>query len=459
MATRAESAVSAVTASDIISRIERIPYSSWHVKLRVIVGLALFFEAVDNVSMGSVLPVLVGEWKIRPDQVGMLISFGYLGTALGALTCGWLAEKYGRMKILIFTVALFAVMSFVCSQAWSFGSLAVFRVIQGFGLGGEVPVAGAFINEWSKTQGRGRFYLMYNLLMTLGVWAGAVLGLIIVPSLGWRWMFIVGGSPAVLCFVLRWWIPESPRWLANKGRLDEADQIVRNIENKVSKNGTVPLPPVVPLPITVEPRKTRFAELFQGIYLKRTLVLWVMSFCASFSILAITAWLPTLYRTVYKLPLKTALTYGMLSMAATAVSNLILALAADRVGRRAWFIWMFIGGGVSYGLVGLLAPGGAPVFLVFQLFAALFVASLGGCMILWRAEVYPTRMRALGSSTSQIFSSVSAVISPLVIGYIVAGYGMFPVFLVISAVCFFAAIFLGIFVEETRNRPLEEIAP
>ena len=80
-------------------------------------------------------------------------------------------------------------------------------------------------------------------------------------------------------------------------------------------------------------------------------------------------------------------------------------------------------------------------------------------MILWRAEVYPTRMRALGGSTSQIFSGVSAVVSPLVIGYIVAGYGMFPVFLIISAVCFFAAVFLGIFVEETRNRPLEEIAP
>ena len=210
------------------------------------------------------LPVLVSEWKIRPDQVGMLLSFGYLGSALGALTCGWLAEKYGRMKILIFTVALFAVMSFVCSQAWSFWSLAVFRVIQGFGLGGEVPVAGAFINEWSKTQGRGRFYLMYNLLMTVGVWAGAVLGLLIVPNFGWRWMFIVGGVPAVICFVLRWWIPESPRWLANKGRLAEADRIVRDIENKVSKNGTIPLPPVVPLAIPIEAGRRGSPSSFKG---------------------------------------------------------------------------------------------------------------------------------------------------------------------------------------------------
>ena len=141
------------------------------------------------------------------------------------------------------------------------------------------------------------------------------------------------------------------------------------------------------------------------------------------------------------------------------VSNLILALLADRVGRRAWFVWMFIGGGVTYGLVGLLAPASAPIFLVFQLFAALFVASPGGCMILWRAEVYPTRMRALGGSTSQVFSGLSAIVSPMVIGYIVAGYGMFPVFLVLSAVCLFAAAFLGVLVEETKNRPLEEIAP
>ena len=138
-----------------------------------------------------------------------MISAGYVGNAVGAFVCGWLADRYGRMRILMLTVAVYSVMSFACAMAWDYNSLLVFRAVQGFGLGGEMPLAAVVINEWAKAKGRGRFYLLYNLIYVGGSWVSAMVSMWIVPTFGWRWMFIIGAVPAVLIAILRYWVPPS----------------------------------------------------------------------------------------------------------------------------------------------------------------------------------------------------------------------------------------------------------
>ena len=195
------------SVDNIVARLERLPTSWWQVKTRIIVGVATFFDAFDALAIATVLPVIVPLWKLTPPQIGVMISAGFLGQLLGALLFGWIAERYGRMTAMIWSIALFAVMSLVCAFAWDYDSLLVFRTIQGIGLGGEVPVAAVFISELAKAKGRGRFVLLYELVFPIGLVSASLVGLWVVPNFGWQWMFIIGALPAFLALALRWLIP------------------------------------------------------------------------------------------------------------------------------------------------------------------------------------------------------------------------------------------------------------
>src|SRR5260370_18651375 len=109
-------------------------------------------------------------------------------------------------------------MSCGCAFAWDLNSLFVMRAVDGFGIGGEVPLAAAYISEIARAKGRGRFFLLYELLVPLGLLGAVVLGWAMVPRLGWQSLFVVGALPAFLAFFLRRLLPESPRWLPHRGR-------------------------------------------------------------------------------------------------------------------------------------------------------------------------------------------------------------------------------------------------
>ena len=278
----------------IIARIERLPTSWWHVRTRIIVGVATFFDAFDSLTIAYVLPVLIPAFKIAPTQIGPLIAIGFAGQALGALFFGWAAERFGRLKMAIFTTTIFGVMSLVSATATSYDQLFWFRFVQGFGLGGEVPIAAAYINEITRAKGRGKFFFFYEAAFPAGLLIVAIIGAWIVPRFGWQWLFVIGALPALLTIVLRLWCPESPRWLASKGRLSEADKVVTQIEDEVSQGGKNPLPPL-PAISTELIKKGSWTELFKKPYLPRLImvsVLWVCAYLVTYGLLV---WLPTIF--------------------------------------------------------------------------------------------------------------------------------------------------------------------
>ena len=146
--------------AEVVARLERLPVTSRLMLLRVIVGVATFFDAYTVLAIAFALPQLVSEWKLTPTEVGMIISAGYIGQLFGAVVFGSLAEKIGRLKTLFITIVLFTSMDIACLFAWSGVSMMVFRFLQGVGTGGEVPVASAYINEFIGAEKRGRFFLL-----------------------------------------------------------------------------------------------------------------------------------------------------------------------------------------------------------------------------------------------------------------------------------------------------------
>src|SRR5262249_8911015 len=147
----------------------------------------------------------------------------------------------------------------------------------------------------------------------------------VVPTLGWQWMFIIGAVPAVIALILRRWCPESPRWLASKGRLEEADAILTDIESKVSQNGKRPLPSVVALQSQFSAKKTRWQELFQGRYRSRTLLVWVLWAATYLVSQGMQSWIPTLYREIYHLSLQQALNYSVAAPLGTVLGSIACA--------------------------------------------------------------------------------------------------------------------------------------
>jgi putative MFS transporter len=445
------------SVDDIVARLERLPTSWWQVRTRIIVGVATFFDAFDALAIASVLPVIVPLWKLTPPQIGFLISAGFLGQLVGALLFGWIAERYGRMTAMVWSIALFALMSLVCALAWDYNTFLVFRTIQGIGLGGEVPVAAVFISELAKAHGRGRFVLLYELVFPIGLVAAALLGLWIVPHLGWQWMFVVGALPALLALVLRRLLPESPRWLAVRGRIAEADAAVSLIEAETQKAIGHPLPPPKPMVAAMD-KAASWADLFGAFYLQRTLVAWVIWFAAYFVNYGLSIWLPTVYRTVFKLPLDVSLRYGLITQAVGLLGTLICALTIDHVGRRPWFALSFAAAAIALGALAFFPTPTAEQVLTCMTIAYFFVSTINIGVYLYTPELYPTRVRALGVGAATAWLRFASMIGPTVVGMMLAG-GLSSVFVTFAIVAAIAAVITGLFAIETKGRVLEEASP
>ena len=448
---------SAGTVDNVVARIERLPTSWWHVKTRIIVGVATFFDAFDALAIATVLPVLVPMWKLTPPQIGVLISAGFLGQLAGALLFGWIAERFGRMPAMIWSIALFAVMSLVCAFAWDYNSLLVFRIIQGIGLGGEVPVAAVYISELTRAQHRGRFVLLYELVFPIGLTAASLISLWVVPHLGWQWMFYIGALPALLALALRTLLPESPRWLAVHGRHAEAEAALSLIESETQKSTGQPLPPVQPV-VSTRDQRASLADLFGAHYLRRTLVVWVIWFAAYFINYGLVIWLPTIYRTVYKLPLDVSLRYGLITQAVGLLGTLICALTIDTVGRKPYFAVSFTVAALSLGALALYASPTAEQILMHVAFAYFFVSTINIGVYLYTPELYPTRARALGVGTATAWLRFASMIGPTAVGFMIGG-GLSSVFWMFASAAILAAIITTAFAIETKGRVLEEVSP
>ena len=455
----------AAAVDDIVARLERLPTSWWQVKARIIVGVATFFDAFDALAIATVLPVIVPLWKLAPQQIGFMISAGFVGQLIGALLFGWVAERYGRMTAMIWSIALFAVMSLVCAFAWDYNSLLVFRTIQGIGLGGEVPVAAVFISELARAKGRGRFVLLYELVFPIGLVSASLVGLWVVPHFGWQWMFVIGALPAFLALVLRWLLPESPRWLAVRGHTAEAQAAMTLIERETEKATGKPLPPPQPVVSTLD-KPASLADLFGPLYLRRTLVVWVIWFAAYFVNYGLSIWLPTVYRTVFQLPLDVSLRYGLITQAVGLLGTLVCALTIDYVGRRLWFAVSFAAGAIALAALAMAPAPSAQQVLVSMTIAYLFVSTINIGVYLYTPELYPTRVRALGVGTATAWLRFASIIGPIVVGQMI-GARLTPaqipdlpkVFLAFAAVAAVAAVITALFAVETKGRVLEEASP
>ncbi len=448
---------SAIDAASLLARMEQVPFSRWHINARLVMGSATFFDAFNALSLAFALPTLIRLWHISPKQSGLLISASYVGQLAGALVFSALAEKVGRIRGTTAAIAIMSVMSFGCALAGNFSTLLACRLVQGIGVGGEMPVAATYINELSRAHGRGRFFLLYEMIFPLGLMATGQIGAWLVPAYGWKTIFLLGGVPGLLITFLVARLPESPRWLISKGRLREAETIVEQVEASTARrvpaaatSTTVSTPSLM--------QKGKWTELLSKVYRGRTLIVWALWASAFFIANGLNNWMPSLYSTVYHLSLRQSLRAASMTNVAQVAILLVCAFSIDRIGRRNWTVAAFVLGGGMLALLGFI---GAQKVLSVMILGTLgygIIGSINAVLYLYTPEIYPTRMRAIGTGLATSWLRIASAVGPALVGFMVDARGIHSVFLMFAGVSVVGA-FAATCMIETSDRRLEEIAP
>jgi len=445
--------------AELVARLERLPLTRRLTLIRVVIGSATFFDAYTVLAIAFAMPQLSSEWHLNAGEIGMILSAGYVGQIFGSLFFGHLAERIGRLPVLLFTILLFVSMDIACLFAWGATSMIIFRFIQGIGTGGEVPVASAYINEFVGARKRGRFFLLYEVIFPVGLMFAGIAGYFLVPVVGWKAMFIVGIVPALLTIPMRWLMPESPRWLASRGHVHKAETVVAMLEKEAVKAGYTLSEPVVR---PVDPKataRTDWRELFSGIYKKRTFMIWMLWICVYMVNNGLVTWLPTLYKQTFNLPLQTSLAYGWVTSAVGVVASVLCALLIDRVGRKRWYTVAFLAATVPLVILTALGAVSATQVVVFASIAYAILQTISFSLYLYSAELYPTRLRAIGTGFGSAWLRAGSAIGPILVGWIVDNYGISLVFTVFAAVALIGGLVTIFFAIETKGRVLEELSP
>ncbi len=452
-------------ADNTVARLERLPFGRTHLRVGALLGVGTFFDAFDSLIIAVVLTVVLTQFEVDFANAGLLISAAYVGQFIGAIGLGVVAERYGRRMGFIIALGAFGLLSLAVATAWNFESLLILRLLQGIGLGAEVPIAGALFNEFVRGRSRGRAVMLYESIFSWGILLAPLIGLLFFALFGeesgWRLLFLFGGIPVIVAVIAYFKLPESPRWLADKGRFAEAAALLDEMEREAQASGVTLDEPEVRTRADVKP--TRFGELFSPVYRRRTALCAVTWFCGYFILYGFSTWLPTLYVRLGGLPIQNALGLTVIASAIYLVEIYVFAFTVDRVGRKPWFVGGFTVSmiGASFGLVAILLDATAwPVLLVASLLMGLGISPITAGLYLYTPELYPTRMRAWATATGSSVNRVASVIGPILVGVLLgAGLGLASVFLVfgvVAAVGLAVMAWLGI---ETKQRVLEELAP
>lgn len=298
--------------------------------------------------------------------------------------------------------------------------------------------------------------MVYELVFPAGLLCAALVGTWMVPKFGWQSMFLLGAVPAVLALFMRRMLPESPRWLIARGRLAEA----RAVLDRLYRPATPEVAQADPLPQTNPTQETSdWRDILRGLYARRTVSIWLLWIFAYMITYGVTTWLPTVYRTVFSLPLPEALNHGMLTNVAGFLGAACCAVLIDRVGRVRWFMGAFLMGAICLGALYLQGATTATAVLVGASAAYFFIASCATALYLYTAELYPTRIRAFGVSAASAWLRVASAIGPVLVGATVARGGLDLVFGLFAAMALGGCFVTRMLNVETRGRALEQVSP
>jgi len=423
-------------------------------------------EFFDYFLIGYVVAFIAGPWKLTFGESAVILLSSGFGAMFGAVFYGWLADKIGRRKVFLMTVINFSVatgiLTFTPDNAWIF--LSVFRFLIGFGVGGLYCVDLPLVQEFVPASKRGMVGGLVTAAVPIGVLMGAALGAYATPYVGWRGLFAIGMVPGLLTLLIRAWVPESPRWLIQMGRMDDARKsLAWALEME---------PAALPMDANeIEGQKqaaSKLSDIFR--YPRSLAVSWITNLGAQTGYYGLTLWVPTLLVQLLGVtPAKASFLLIFVNFAGL-FGRLGLSYLSDAIGRRP------SGAIASFGAAALTTTaaiyhsafiGTVSVFWLILIVNNAFAD--GGFAIVgpYASEVWPVGLRTTGMGSAYGFGGLGKVIGPWGLALIVGSSNIITpkasVDALFSAFTYLAGwfvlaglayIFIG---KETKGRSLEKI--
>ncbi|MEK3733401.1 MULTISPECIES: MFS transporter [Paenibacillus] len=392
-------------------------------KLLFSAGLSWMFDAMDVGMISFVVAALASEWALSSQQVGILTSTTSIGMAFGAAMAGFLADKYGRKSILLWTLLIFSIASGLSALATGFIMLCIFRFIAGLGLGGELPVASTLVSESMPVKERGRAVVLLESFWAAGWILAALIAYFVIPNYGWQAAFLIGALPAFYALYLRRAIDDSPRYLEQK-------KVVRLGLGK------------------------RIASVWSPEFRRTSIMLWVLWFTVVFSYYGMFLWLPTVM--VDKgFSLVQSFQYVLIMTLAQLPGYFTAAYFIEKLGRKFVLVTYLVLTAISAAWFGIADSVGS--LLAAGICLSFFNLGAWGGLYAYSPELYPTRVRSTGVGLATSFGRIGGVIAPFLVG-VMKGNGVrieviFLLFFVTILIGAFSVLLLG---KETKGVELAD---
>jgi MFS family permease len=443
--------------TDIPARLDRLPWSRFHLLIVVGLGVTWILDGLEVTIVGALGPALQNTQTLHLSSadLGGVASFYVIGAVTGALVSGWVTDRFGRRLVFYATLIVYLAGVLLSAFAWNFLSFALFRMLTGMGIGGEYAAVNSAIDELMPAKYRGRIDLIVN----GSFWVGAAAGAAITPLLldqrlfavnvGWRLGFGIGGVLGLSILLLRRFVPESPRWLVTHCRAEEAEQTVREIEKDVTASSGRKLPPAEGS-LTVHPRKSFglgmiFASML-GKNRTRSILALVLMVAQSFLYNSVFFSYGIILSQFYGVPENRVGFYLLPLALGNFCGPLLLGTFFDTVGRRKMIGGTFAISGLLLLLTALLFGAGllsevtqtAAWLIVF-----FFASAAASSAYLTASEIFPLETRALAIACFYALgTAIGGSLSPLLFGWLIEsgsswrvsfGYALAALLLLVAA--------------------------
>jgi putative MFS transporter len=473
----------------IAARIERLPVGSFHRRFIALVSLGGWFDFYDIYMMAYIGATLQHSGFLTLQQFSNVIAAGFLGMFTGTIVFGMGSDRMGRRSAFVAMLLIYSVFTLAGAFAPSAGWLIVLRFFAGIGIGAELVVIDTYVSEMVPSGARGRYVAISQMTGFTAVPIVAILVRVLAPTHflvdGWRWVMVIGSLGSALVWYFRRRLPESPRWLASRGRHEEAERIVAALESgslysdprdktvaeraaaataagssvleKSAPDRGLEINPVAEQVAEVPAggERASFAELWRPPYRRRTIMLVIFHALQTIGYYGFANWAPTflLRRGV---SLVHSLEYTLLIALVSPLGPALAVLTSDRLERKwaivtmALLIAAFGLGFAFWSAPVLIVASGALVTLCSNWFSALLHA--------YQSELFPTRLRATGVGFTYSWSRLSAVFSSLLIGAVLVRGGVGAVFTLLAAAMCGVALIIGLLGPRTNRIALEQLA-
>lgn len=453
-------------AAELTARLDRLPATRTVWMIIILLSVAFFFELYELLLTGFIAPGLISSGLFTATTQGPFGTTGiaafmaalFSGLTIGTLSAGALADRFGRRAIFTYALLGYTIMSLAMAFQNTAQGINLFRFLAGIGLGIEIVTINTYIAELVPKHVRGRAFACSQAFGFTAVPLCAVLAWLLVPHAplgweGWRWVVLIGGVSALGGWYIRLRLPESPRWLLQKNRIEEAERIIAELERKVARELGQPLP--TPISATVVQREGRFREIWQAPYRRRTIMMIVFNIFQTVGYYGFVNWVPTLL-VARGISVTESLLYTVLITLAAPLGPILGFFMGDKIERKLVIVGcaaLIAGSGL------LFAASSIPALLVLcGVVLTTFQNMLSYSYHAYQTELFPTRIRAKAVGFVYSFSRMSQIANAFVIAYVLARFGGSGVFVLIALAYVVVIFAIGVFGPRTSGQALESIS-